>query len=134
MEDLILGTMLFVTKYGMTKTSAVYEYDVRTRTSMATKLNEGDEVLYAGLVGDHTQLVLQSAEGFFLRFPVEEIPEKKKAAIGVRAMKLSAKDHLEEVYALADGEERNILYKEKEVALQKLKNGSRDQKGTKIRV
>ena len=134
MEDLILGTMLFVTKYGMTKTVSGYEYDVRTRTSMATKLNEGDEVLYAGLVGEHTQLVLQSAEGFFLRFPVEEIPEKKKAAIGVRAMKLSAKDHLEEVYALADGEERNILYKEKEVALQKLKNGSRDQKGTKIRV
>ena len=134
MEDLILGTMLFVTKYGMTKTVSGYEYDVRTRTSMATKLNEGDEVLYAGLVGDHTQLVLQSVEGFFLRFPVEEIPEKKKAAIGVRAMKLSAKDHLEEVYALADGEERNILYKEKEVALQKLKNGSRDQKGTKIRV
>ena len=134
MEDLILGTMLFVTKYGMTKTVSGYEYDVRTRTSMATKLNEGDEVLYAGLVGDHTQLVLQSAEGFFLRFPVEEIPEKKKAAIGVRAMKLSAKDHLEEVYALADGEERNILYKEKEVALQKLKSGSRDQKGTKIRV
>ena len=134
MEDLILGTMLFVTKYGMTKTVSGYEYDMRTRTSMATKLNEGDEVLYAGLVGDHTQLVLQSAEGFFLRFPVEEIPEKKKAAIGVRAMKLSAKDHLEEVYALADGEERNILYKEKEVSLQKLKNGSRDQKGTKIRV
>ncbi len=80
MEDLILGTMLFVTKYGMTKTVSGYEYDVRTRTSMATKLNEGDEVLYAGLVGDHTQLVLQSAEGFFLRFPVEEIPEKKKAA------------------------------------------------------
>ena len=134
MEDLILGTMLFVTKYGMTKTVSGYEYDVRTRTSLATKLNEGDEVFYAGLVGDHTQLVLQSVEGFFLRFPVEEIPEKKKAAIGVRAMKLSAKDHLEEVYALADGEERNILYKEKEVALQKLKNGSRDQKGTKIRV
>ena len=80
-----------------------------------------------------------SVSSFFLEvarflFPVEEIPEKKKAAIGVRAMKLSAKDHLEEVYALADGEERNILYKEKEVALQKLKNGSRDQKGTKIRV
>ena len=52
MEDLILGTMLFVTKYGMTKTVSGYEYDVRTRTSMATKLNEGDEVLYAGLVGD----------------------------------------------------------------------------------
>ena len=134
MEELILGTMLFVTKYGMTKTVSGYEYDVRTRTSMATKLNEGDEVLYAGLVGDHTQLVLQSAEGCFLRFPIEEIPEKKKAAIGVRAMKLSAKDHLEEVYALADGEERTIIYKEKEVALQKLKNGSRDQKGTKIRV
>ena len=64
----------------------------------------------------------------------EEIPEKKKAAIGVRAMKLSVKDSLEQVYVMTDGEDKFITYKEKEVSLQKLKNGTRDQKGTKIRV
>ena len=129
-----MGTMLFVTKYGMTKVVSGYEYDVRTRTSAATKLNEDDEVLYAGLVGDNTQIVLQSAEGIFLKFAIEEIPEKKKAAIGVRAMKLSVKDSLEQVYVMTDGEDKIITYKEKEVSLQKLKNGTRDQKGTKIRV
>ena len=134
MEDLLMGTMLFVTKYGMTKVVSGYEYDVRTRTSAATKLNEDDEVLYAGLVGDNTQIVLQSAEGVFLKFAIAEIPEKKKAAIGVRAMKLSVKDSLEQVYVMADGEDKTITYKEKEVSLQKLKNGTRDQKGTKIRV
>ena len=134
MEELLMGTMLFVTKYGMTKVVSGYEYDVRTRTSAATKLNEDDEVLYAGLVGDNTQIVLQSAEGVFLKFAIEEIPEKKKAAIGVRAMKLSAKDSLEQVYVMTDGEDKIITYKEKEVSLQKLKNGTRDQKGTKIRV
>ena len=122
MEELLMGTMLFVTKYGMTKVVSGYEYDVRTRTSAATKLNEGDEVLYAGLVGDNTQIVLQSAEGVFLKFAIEEIPEKKKAAIGVRAMKLSVKDSLEQVYVMTDGEDKIITYKEKEVSLQKLKN------------
>ena len=91
-------------------------------------------MLYAGLVGDNTQIVLQSAEGVFLKFAIEEIPEKKKAAIGVRAMKLSVKDSLEQVYVMTDGEDKFITYKEKEVSLQKLKNGTRDQKGTKIRV
>ena len=71
---------------------------------------------------------------FNSKFVIEEIPEKKKAAIGVRAMKLSAKDSLEQVYVMADGEDKIITYKEKEVSLQKLKNGTRDQKGTKIRV
>ena len=93
-------------------------------------------MLYAGLVGgSHHSSCSSLAEGCLPAVRhVEEIPEKKKAAIGVRAMKLSVKDHLEEVYVLADGEDRIILYKEKEVSLQKLENGSRDQKGTKIRV
>ena len=107
---------------------------MRTRTSAATKLNEGDQVIFAGLTEEGMQVVLQSEEGYFLRFPAEEIPEKKKAAIGVRAMKLGAKDSLEAVYLIRSGEERTILYKEKELSLLRLKTAGRDQKGTKIRV
>lgn len=110
------------------------EYDVRTRTSVATKLGEGDQVLFVALLGASMQLVLRSGDGYFLRFVAEEIPEKKKAAVGVRAMKLSDTDSLEEAYLFEKGTELCIIYKEKEVALQKLKLAGRDQKGTKIRV
>ena len=134
MEELLRGELLFVTKYGMAKQVNGSEYDVRTKTSAATKLNEGDQVIFAGLTEEGMQVVLQSEEGYFLRFPAEEIPEKKKAAIGVRAMKLGAKDSLEAVYLIRSGEERTILYKEKELSLLRLKTAGRDQKGTKIRV
>ena len=134
MEELLIGNILFVSKYGMSKVVSGIEYDVRTKTSVATKLNDGDEVLFAGLLGDQTQLVLQSAEGYFLRFAVSEIPEKKKAAIGVRSMKLGEKDSLEAVHLMDVKTEESIIYKEKEVVLNKLKLGGRDQKGTKIRV
>ncbi|MBR5510084.1 MAG: DNA topoisomerase 4 subunit A [Lachnospiraceae bacterium] len=133
MEELLLGNILFVSKYGMSKVVSGMEYDVRTKTSAATKLNDGDEVLFAAVLGEQTQVVLQSAEGYFLRFAVSEIPEKKKAAIGVRSMKLGEKDSLEAVYLLDSKIEHTIHYKEKEVLLNKLKLGGRDQKGTKIR-
>jgi DNA gyrase subunit A len=134
MEELLHGTMLFATKDGMVKLVSGYEYDVRTRTSVATKLNEEDVLLYAGLVNEKMQIVLQSAEGYFLRFAVSEIPEKKKAAIGVRAMKLGAKDYLEAVYLVGTDADQPIIYKEKEIPLQRLKLAGRDQKGTKLRL
>lgn len=134
MEELTAKKLLLVTKQGMSKTVDGKEYDVRTRTSMATKLNEGDEVLLVQLQEENMQLVLQSEDGYFLRFSADEIPEKKKAAVGVRAMKLSDTDRLTGVHMFEKGTEQFIQYKEKEVALHKLKLAARDQKGTKIRV
>lgn len=134
MEALLKGRMLFVTRCGVGKAVNGAEYDVRTRTSQATKLNEEDQVLYAGLLEEDRQLVLQSEAGYFLRFAASEIPEKKKAAVGVRLMKLGDGDALEAAYVFPGRTEYTITYKEKEVALQKLKAGARDQKGTKIRV
>lgn len=80
------------------------------------------------------QIVMQSEEGYFLRLPIQEIPEKKKAAVGIRLMRLGEKDSLENVYLFESRTEQSIIYKEKEVALHKLKAGSRDQKGTKLRI
>ncbi len=134
MEMLLAGKVLFVTRQGMSKVVCGREYDVRTRTSAAIKLNEGDRVLLTELLGENMQLALQSEEGYFLRFSADEIPEKKKAAVGVRAMKLSDTDSLTGAWLFAKGTEQVISYKEKEIALQKLKLSGRDQKGTKIRV
>ena len=58
---------------------------------------------------------------------------KKKAAVGVRGIRLQKKDELEEVYLFEEGIETKILYNEKEVALNRLKQAKRDGAGTKYR-
>ena len=78
-----------------------------------------------------TELVLQTSRGIFLRFAMEEIPEMKKNARGVRGIKLEADESLEQVYFV--GEEPVITYKKKEVYLNRMKVGKRDGKGSKVR-
>ena len=132
--QLNLRQVIFVTKQGMTKIVDGGEFDVSKRTVAATKLNDGDSVISVMSLLEQRNIVLQSKEGFFLRFSIEEIPEKKKAAIGVRAMKLNPKDEIEKVYYTRNVVESTIRYKDKPVVLNSLKPGKRDTKGTKIRV
>ncbi|MBE5853102.1 MAG: DNA topoisomerase, partial [Lachnospiraceae bacterium] len=110
------------------------EFDVTKRTVAATKLADDDEVVSVMALTDQRNIVLQTTEGYFLRFPLEEIPEKKKAAIGVRGMKLGVKDCVESVYYTVNAAEQTIEYKSKKIELNKLKLGSRDTKGVKVRV
>lgn len=131
--ELNLYRILFVTKQAMMKVVDGGEFDVSKRLVAATKLAEGDEVLDVSVLKEQRNIVLQSAEGFFLRFPIEEIPEKKKGAIGVRGMKLGEKDFLEAVYYTQNAVESAIKYKNKKLILNNLKPGKRDGKGTKVR-
>ena len=133
-SDLNLYRVIFATKQAMLKVVDGGEFDVAKRTVAATKLMEGDEVISVVTFTEQRNIVLQSAEGYFLRFPVEEIPEKKKGAIGVRGMKLGAKDSLEAVHYTRNAIEQSIEYGGRELELNKLKLGKRDSKGVKVRV
>ncbi|MDE5866164.1 MAG: DNA topoisomerase, partial [Lachnospiraceae bacterium] len=132
--DLNLYRMIFATKYAMLKVVDGGEFDVAKRTVAATKLADGDEVVSVMALKEQSNIILQSKDGFFLRFPISDIPEKKKGAIGVRGMKLGASDNLEEVYYTRNTDDTSIEYRGKTVELNKLKLGSRDSKGTKIRI
>lgn len=132
--SLNLYRMIFVTRQAMMKVVDGGEFDVAKRTVAATKLSEDDEVVSVEVLNDQKQIVLQSAEGYFLKFNVDEIPEKKKNAIGVRGMRFTGTDHVENVYYTRTGTEQMIPYREKLVDLHKLKLAKRDGKGTKIRV
>ena len=132
--SLNLYRMIFVTKQAMMKIVDGGEFDVTKRTVAATKLSEEDEVVSVEILNDQKQVVLQSAEGYFLNFNVEEIPEKKKNAIGVRGMRFTGKDFVENVYYTRITGEQMISYRDKQVSLSKLKTAKRDGKGTKIRV
>ncbi len=132
--ELNLYRMIFVTKTAMTKVVDGGEFDVSKRLVAATKLNDNDEVVSVTVIKEQRNIVLQSKDGFFLRFPIEEIPEKKKGAVGVRAMKLGAGDFIESVYYTQNAVETSIKYKNKNLILNSLKPGKRDTKGTKVRV
>ena len=59
--------------------------------------------------------------------------EKKKGAVGVRGIRLKKNDELEAAYLFEDGEDPKAVYKEKEVALNRLRIGKRDTQGVKNR-
>lgn len=132
--SLNLYRMIFVTRQAMMKIVDGGEFDVAKRTVAATKLSEDDEVVSVEVLNDQKQIILQSQAGYFLKFNVDEIPEKKKNAIGVRGMRFTGADYVEGVYYTRVGEEQAITYREKSVDLHKLKLAKRDGKGTKIRV
>lgn len=126
--------LLFVTASGMAKQVDGMEFDVAKRTVAATRLAEGDRLLLAEPADAMEYVVLQSRKGFFIRFLKEEIPEKKKTAIGVRVMRLGEEDELEHAYLLESRMEYAIEYGSRKLVLNKLKLSRRDTKGTKVRV
>ena len=132
-EQMRFANLLFATAQGMIKKVEGTEFQVSKRTIAATKLQEEDSVIAVKVVNDSQNIVLQTKNGYFLRFSAEEVPVKKKAAIGVRGIRLQKKDELENVYLFEEGTESKILFGEKEVTLNRLKVAKRDGAGTKYR-
>ncbi|WWR14533.1 DNA topoisomerase (ATP-hydrolyzing) [Lachnospiraceae bacterium JLR.KK008] len=132
--ELNLYRVIFVTKFSMVKIVDGGEFDVMKRTVAATKLQEGDEVISIAVLREQKDMVLQSKDGYFLRFSLEEIPEKKKGAIGVRGMRLSEQDVIEAVYYTENMTDTVVPYRNKSLELHKLRSGKRDTKGVKVRV
>ena len=123
------------------------EFDASKKTVASTKLNIGDSIAMIhvtdavseitlesdGTIISSQTVVLQTENGYFLKFPLNEIPEKKKSAAGVRGIKLEKEDKIAEVYLIPENADISIDYKGKEVSLKKLKTAKRDGKGTKLR-
>lgn len=131
--ELNLYRVVFATSQAMLKIVDGGEFDVSKRTVSATKLAEDDRVVCVHVLKDKTNIVLRTKDGYFLRFPLSEIPEKKKGAVGVRGMKLTLGDYVEEVYFTVNSVDSPIIYRDKELNLNSLKAGRRDTKGTKIK-
>ena len=132
-EQMRYAYLLFATAQGMIKKVEGTEFQVTKRTIAATKLQDGDSLISVKVVNDSQHAVLQTRNGYFLRFPAVDIPVKKKAAVGVRGIRLQKKDELENVYLFEEGTETKIHYNEKEVTLNRLKQAKRDGAGTKYR-
>ncbi len=133
-SDLNLYRIMFTTKMAMMKIVDGGEFDVSKRTVAATKLLDKDEVVSVEILHTQKTVVLRTEGGYFLRFNIDMVPEKKKAAVGVRGMRLAKNDYIRDVFYLEDMEERTIEHNDKSLHLGHLKVTSRDTKGTKVRI
>jgi DNA gyrase subunit A len=131
MEPLEGTKLLFGTKTAMLKIVDGNEFIVGKKTTAATKLSDGDEVLLVCRAESTDTIVMRSKKEVFLRISCEQIPEKKKGAVGVRGMKLDKDDELSDIYYLKDGDNENVEVRGKEIALNRLHIGNRDTKGVK---
>ena len=132
-EQMRFAHLLFATAQGMVKKVEGTEFQVSKRTIAATKLQAEDRLVAVKVINDSQNVVLQTKNGYFLRFPAQDIPVKKKAAVGVRGIRLQKKDELENAYLFEEGTETKVPFGEKEVALNRLKAAKRDGAGTKYR-
>ena len=123
--------LIFGTKTGMLKVVAGSEFIVGKRTTAATKLAKGDELLTVAPLEEEETLVMQTAGNVFLRIDAATIPEKKKGAVGVRGIRLETGDLLEEIHVLHPGDNPTVTVKGKTVYLNRLHIGNRDTKGVK---
>ncbi len=131
LDEVSKNRLVFGTKQAMLKVVDGMEFVVSKKTTAATKLGESDEVLLAGILKADDTLVMRSVKDYFLRIECALIPHKKKSAVGVRGMKLSAGDELKDIYLLHEGENEETEVRGKMVSLNRLHVGNRDTKGTK---
>ena len=136
-RELAGRSLLFVTRSSLVKIVDGEEFLVQKRTVAATKMAEGDTLTAVVLLTpeqmEKSYVVLQSEEGYFLRFPLSEITKKKKNALGIRGMSLKEDDQISHVYVTEASSGDSILYKDKELYFQKIKAMSRDSRGVKVR-
>jgi DNA gyrase subunit A len=97
----------------------------------ATKLGEGDKLIYAGIITDQKYAILISRNGFVLKFPLEQISEMKKTAAGMQGMKLGKDDLVEKALMIREKETEPLQYRDAEIDLSKMRTSQRNGKGTK---
>ena len=132
--EAVMQKLCFVSKYGMMKLVYGTEFDVLKRTVAATKLADNDELISVMPIISEKQVALATKEGYVCRFSIDEVPLKKKSAVGVRGMKLVPNDYIEQVFFLDGSNSPEFEIKGKKMDTTKIKLTKRDTKGTKVRV
>jgi DNA gyrase subunit A len=87
--------LLFATKSGQVKKTAMSEYDKSRREGfIAINLNPGDELVRVIKTAGDEDLLLVSRAGMAIRFSESEVRPMGRSAAGVRGMRLRAGDEL----------------------------------------
>jgi DNA gyrase subunit A len=96
--------LLFATKAGQVKKTALSEYDKSRREGfIAINLNQGDELVRVIRTNGDDELLCVSQQGMGIRFSETEVRPMGRSAAGVRGMRLRAGDELVSCDAVREG-------------------------------
>ena len=131
METIAGGKVFVATKLGQVKLTQGAEFVSSVRTVAATKLQDNDSVIMVGMADTCDTVFLLSGMGLYIRFALSEVPEMKKAAVGVRGIRLAEGDEVTAAYLLGGQGEFAIDYNSKKLYPGRVKISKRGGKGTR---
>ena len=135
-ETLFDSMLLFTTKNGFIKLVSGIEFDTNRNIMLATKLEDGDEVVSiillnaSDILAENRKIITITKSGYSLAFPLKEVSEMKKTGRGVKAMTLDKNDRIDFV-TVASPETESFEYKGKIISPKKIKTRARGAKGQK---
>ena len=123
--------LVFVSSDGLIKLTDISHFDITRRSASATKLNEGQSLVYVGKYTKNGMLVMLASDDFILKIQQDPIPEKKKMATGTSGMKPNKKASVIAA-ACCSADDEKIMLGTKEIDLSMVKSGRRGTKGTQF--
>jgi len=100
------GSILFATRNGRIKRTRLSDFqNIHRGGIIAIQLVEGDSLIGTALVDDTEEVVLVTAKGMAIRFPVEQARAMGRVARGVSGIKLRDGDHVVGMAVVDAGDE-----------------------------
>ena len=115
--------LLFVTESGLAKKVYISEFESTRKTTDATRLADGDTLVYVGELREKQSAVLITKKGMCVAFDYSALTMLKKNAAGVIGMKIEKGDAL--VHVAVCDEDGSFVYDEREYKLAKIGAGKR---------
>lgn len=125
--------LIFATAGGLIKKTSAAEFITSTRTIAATKLGNGDELIYVDYY-NKKQMILHTEKGSFLRFSSEELGSGKRNTLGQKGIALAEGDRVNEVWQVTPGEENQIQTGKQTIDLKRIRLSARGGRGIKLRL
>lgn len=138
-EELFEGQLLFTTKQGYIKMVSGAEFETKRSVMASTKL-EDDDVLCtlkllssADIFAGDRKVILLTAKGLSLGFPLEEVSELKKTSRGVKGITLDKDDELAYADVVPQSQE-TFDFEGKSLSAKKVRLRRRAAKGQKAQL
>jgi DNA gyrase subunit A len=97
--------LVIATKKGVVKKTSFSEYDSRSQSVIAIRLQGNDEVVAVRATSGENDLLLFSKDGMGIRFPEADLRPMGRATQGVRGMKLRDEDEVVSAASNTDADE-----------------------------
>lgn len=88
------GNMIFVTKKGMVKKTALEEFNVKKSKILACGLKDGDSIVYCDIENEKTNMLAITKKAMSINIKKDEISLMGRAAKGVGIIKLAPGDEI----------------------------------------